>query len=393
MRNKKSLRIPGSLVSMDIPPVPDFSHQFEKNVSSFLDSCAKDTPLLIAVSGGADSMALLAALCAVKKDVVKKRLLCLHVEHGIRPADESCADADFVEAFCEKNGIECKVKHIAPGKAVSLAKRKGIGIEAAARFYRHRALRKEAKTLGDNTLILLAHTKDDLLETVLMRVLRGAGSGGLAAMPRRKGNLVRPILEMTRADVINYLKARQITWREDSTNADTRYLRNKIRHQLIPLLNDSFPSWKTGVDALAKTQSLTAEFLLKEAKEHIKWEAVKTSHEGTKEQGKKKEIHTDEKNFFIQPLILREEAVFYGIDILSSIRVLCALKTESFMPPCEHLSPAKSIKRKAVRQFCEGNSNAADLGFVKIKRENGKIFLLKAGKECFESGISRLIKG
>jgi len=318
----------------------------------------------------------------------------MHIEHGLRPAEESQGDAEHVRFFCEANKIECIVKNIAPGKIASFAKRKGIGIEAAARSFRHRALSKEAKILqkhGGEVFILLAHTKDDLLETALMRVLRGVGPAGLAAMPKRRGKLLRPILNMSRADVIEYLESKHIAWREDSTNCDTQFLRNRIRRQLIPLLNESFPSWKKGVAEMAQTQSLAAEFIKKEAEERINWDKkiFTTNHTNKHERrGKGFFIYTDEAIFFKQPQIIREESIFQAINLFSLSSSAFFASSASWR---ESLLSNKSIKRKVVRHFCEGKTNAADLGSVRVKREGGKIVLERRRREFFESGISRLI--
>ena len=315
-------------------------------------------------------MALLTALIALRDSgiVGKETLFCLHVEHGIRSAEESKGDAEFVREFCKSSGIECKIENIPPGKIAALARKKGIGIEAAARFFRHRAFSKEANRLGEKTIILLAHTKDDLLETALMRILRGAGSVGLAAMPVSRGRLLRPLLKMTRADVVEYLKTKNISWREDSTNADEKYLRNRIRRALIPLLNDAFPSWKSGVFNMAQTQSLTADFIAGEAIARVKWHEV--AHNATSHA-----VFTEAKNFFAQDQIIREEAVFLAIDEL--------LKNKKNPRP---------VKRAVVRCFCAGVVNAANLGPVKIAREGKKITISRAQKEYFEKGVSRLLR-
>jgi len=337
-------------------------------------------------------MALLAALCACKCGAVMHNdIRCLHVEHGLRPAQESKGDAEFVRDFCKSNKIECHVEHIKPGKIAALAQRKGIGIEAAARYFRHKALSREAARLGKNTIILLAHTKDDLLETALMRVLRGVGPAGLAAMPVRRGRIFRPLLNMSRADITGYLTDRNIHWREDSTNTDEMFLRNKIRCRLIPLLNESFPSWKSGVTSLAQTQSLAAGFIAQETKDRICWEKTsrgvrtKGSAGEQRTQGKSL-IFTDEMIFFSQPLIIREEAIFLGINTLSC---LCDLRSSALS---REKIQIKSIKRSVVRKFCSGSVNAADLGPVRVKREKGEVLLSCKRKEYFESGVSMLIK-
>ena len=376
----------------------DTCTKFENKASLLITNNSSDSVFLAAVSGGADSMAMLAALCALKDSglIGKDALFCLHVEHALRSAEESLGDAEFVRAFCQSHGVECRIKHIPPGKIESLAQRKGIGIEAAARFFRYKALSREAARLGARTLILTGHTKDDLLETALMRILRGVGPAGLAAMQesseQRTGNkkhnedravILRPLLSMSRADVISYLQAKRITWREDSSNTDEKFLRNKIRHRLVPLLNELFPSWKTGVGAMAETQSLVSSFLTGEAAVRIAWK--KNFHNEPLRTEIKKEglvLSTDKNLFFAQPLIIREEAIFQGIN------TLCA--SAASVPPCEKIR-TKSIKRSVIRRFCAGTITAADLGKIGIRQEKGKIFLFKAPKEFFECGVSRLI--
>jgi tRNA(Ile)-lysidine synthase len=322
-------------------------------------------------------MAMLCALCAVVK---KDALFCLHVEHGLRPAQESTADAEFVRSFCEKAGVSCAVESIAPGKIASFARRRGTGIEAAARFFRRRALFRKAAQLGENTRILTAHTKDDMLELSLMRVLRGAGPAGLCAMPVNRGKILRPLLGVNRAEIIEYLKAKKITWREDSTNKNENFLRNRVRRQLIPLLNESFPSWKSGLLAMAQTQSFTADFLAREARNRIVWEPREDLSQRRKvlkdaEKNKEGFLSTDEGNFFAQAQIVREEALFQGIDAL-----LAGAKNP------------RPVKRSVLRRFCAGDSTAADLGPVRAGRRGGKVSLSRPGKVFSERGFSLLIK-
>jgi tRNA(Ile)-lysidine synthase len=348
-----------------------------------MKDCPAGAVFLVAVSGGADSMALLSAVSGI---VPKERLFCLHVEHGLRPAGESKGDAEFVRDFCEKRGIKCRVESIPPGKIASFARRKGTGIEAAARRFRRRSLFKEAARLsresGCETRILIAHTKDDLLETALMRVLRGAGSAGLAAMPVNRGKILRPLLSVSRRDVIAYLTENNIPWREDSTNTDEKFLRNRIRRKLVPLLDALFPSWRSGLFGMAQTQALTADFLASEAKRLVKWGI------GSREQGAGKDcLFTDLKNFFAQPLIIREESVFHGLNLLNSSSVpLCLCARSS----CE----TRPVRRSVIRKFCRGAVLAADLGAFRIRQQQneGKIVIFPAKKSPSETGFSLLIK-
>ncbi|MCL2804587.1 MAG: tRNA lysidine(34) synthetase TilS [Treponema sp.] len=363
-------------------------------------------------------MALLSALLTVHYPL--STIHCLHVEHGLRPGSRN--DAEFVRNFCEKHGIECHVKHIKPGRIEAYAKRKGIGIEAAARFYRHKALAKKTAELGVNTRILTGHTKDDALELSLMRVLRGCGPAGLAVMPKEKGLYLRPLLSVSRAEIIEYLNAKGITWREDETNAENYFLRNRIRNRLIPLLDEAFPSWKSGVTAMSETQSLASEFIVLEAKQRISWD----SHKGTKAQREEKgknpssllplpprpprllqtfglrsarkesiaSLTTTAESFFTNPIILREEAIFQALNTLSpsSSRASVSANRRFDVPPCESTPISTPIKRSVIRKFCTGHVKAADLGSMTIKLENGKIVISRKKREFFECGVSVLIK-
>ena len=335
-----------------------------------MKDCPAGTVFLAAVSGGADSMALLAALCAI---VPKEKIFCIHVEHGIRPAPESLGDAEHVRGFCEKNGINCIVESVAHGKIESFARSRGAGIEAAARHFRRKLLFRHAARLdnekGGKTRILTAHTKDDALELSLMRILRGAGPAGLAAMPVSRGRILRPLLTVSRAEVIQYLTEKKIIWREDSTNTDEKFLRNRVRRRLIPILNEFFPEWKTGLSSLAATQSLVTEYFSKDAQKSVTWEKTAGG------------LVTDEENFFSVRKIIREEAVFCAIDKLST-------QNKKTFPDGE---PARSIKRPVIRRFCSGSSKAADLGQFTLKREGGKVALSPKNGDFYEKGFSLLI--
>jgi tRNA(Ile)-lysidine synthase len=223
-----------------------------------------------------------------------------------------------------------------------------------------------------------------MLETALMRVLRGAGPAGLAAMPVRNGKILRPLLSISRAGVTGYLKEKKIPWREDSTNNDDRFLRNRIRRHLIPLLDESFPEWRMAVAGMAATQTLAAAFISNEAIRRVVWKAAnKYARAGSREQETEalspaagcSLTFTDADNFFSQPLVIREEALFGGIDRLLAGKAGSA-----------------QIKRSVIRQFCAGVVNAADLGSVRVIRKEGKVLLSRVLKQYSEQGFSLLIK-
>jgi len=348
------------------------SAEFENAVAAALGENADGTVYLAAISGGADSMAMLAALAALLQDrqpQLSGRIRCIHVEHGIRPRQESRGDADYVRQFCAAHSIPCTVVAIPPGKIAAVAREKKIGIEAAARLFRHRALHRAASRLestGNTVKILIAHTRTDALETTLMRLLRGAGPEGLAAMPRRCGHILRPLLQFERGDVLCYLSEKNIPWREDASNNDTRFLRNRIRRRLVPLLDEQFPGWQSSLDTVSQTQRLAADFITDEAMRRVPWQQ---SADGA--------FSTGADAFFSQPAIIREEALFQGIDAL--------LKNST-------ANSAAAPRRAVVRRFCAGLLKAADLGALRAQYGNGRILLKKTGVPAFESGFSLLIK-
>jgi tRNA(Ile)-lysidine synthase len=333
---------------------------FEAAAETGLGSWSEGTVFLAAVSGGADSTAMLAALASLEGR--RFALRCLHVEHGIRPAVESRGDADAVRELCAELGVPCAVVSIPPQRIARAAKRLGIGLEAAARLYRHRAWAAEARRVGA-AKVLVAHTRDDLLETTLMRILRGSGPAGLAAMPRSRGLVLRPLLDRSRAEILSYLADRGLPYRIDSTNADPAFLRNRIRHTLIPCLDEFFPGWRKALLNLGETQRMAADFLEAEAVARIPWTKGSTPRE----------------QFFAQPPILREEALFAALDRAAA---------PGTKPP----------RRRSVRLFAQGKAKALDLGFAILRADDERVSVVsppaRPGNSQFpESGFSLLIKG
>jgi tRNA(Ile)-lysidine synthase len=328
---------------------------FEARLQAALEKQKPGTVCLAAISGGADSTAMLAALAELRKEAGRNdapfSLFCVHVEHGIRPAEESLGDAKAVQALCEKLKVPCRVITIPRGKIAAFASESGTGIEAAARHFRHKALSAERRRVKADW-ILTAHTRDDLLETLLMRFLRGSGPAGLAPMMRNKGRILRPLLDVRRQDVLGYLEEKSIQYRTDSTNNDISFLRNRVRHKLVPVLDAHFPSWRTSVLALAETQELVAGFLESEAKKRLPWETPPGEEF----------LKLREEDFKKAPPILREEAIFAAVDMLAERDSKRPLR-----------SPKRSVIRRAVNQ-----GTAADLGLARLDRQNGFITLTPA---------------
>lgn len=193
--------------------------------------------VVVAVSGGADSIALLRALAALRIAAAGGRLVAAHLNHGLR-GDESDGDAAFVAQVAGELGIEAIVSR---GAVAEAARERGDGVEAAARDLRYRFLIDTARSVGAR-VIATAHTRDDQAETILQRIVRGTGLAGLGGIPRARPladgtiGLVRPMLMVRRSEVVDYLAALGQPYRTDSSNTDRAYTRNRIRHDLLPQL-------------------------------------------------------------------------------------------------------------------------------------------------------------
>ncbi len=194
------------------------------------------TPLCVALSGGADSVALLCLLADLPA------LSAVHVHHGIRGA-EADRDAAFCRALCEKRRVPLTVLHI---DAPALAKARGVGLETAARDGRYEAITAHLKQNGI-PLLATAHHADDQLETLLLHLLRGSGLRGLGGIPACRPLddgifVVRPLLSLTHKDLTAYLREIGQSFVEDSTNSEPCCSRNRLRLEVAPLLEALYPN-------------------------------------------------------------------------------------------------------------------------------------------------------
>ena len=192
---------------------------------------ADDASLILAVSGGPDSVALMhAAAHLVETDARHWRLTVAHLDHGLRP--DSADDATFVADAAAGLSLAYELRLT---DVRALARTEGRSIEEAGREARYRFL--EALTPQD-ALIATAHTADDAAETVLLNLLRGTGLSGVRGIPARRGRIVRPLLTMRRHELRDLLDVAGIAYRLDPSNDDPAYLRNRVRGQLVPLLEE-----------------------------------------------------------------------------------------------------------------------------------------------------------
>lgn len=210
-------------------------------------------PVILMVSGGADSMALLHMAVTEPLDlgdgaglsrIAKERLHVLHVNHLLRGEDAD-ADQHFVQETCDSLGVPCTALRVDVAK---FAQERDGNVEDVGRRVRYDAARELAQKLcteqgisRQKAKILTAHTADDRAETFMMNVMRGSGMSGLASIPRHRGLIYRPLLDYTHDQLKDWLKTRTLEWHEDATNTDTHYLRAYMRHNVLPLLKARNP--------------------------------------------------------------------------------------------------------------------------------------------------------
>ena len=238
--------------------MPSVASRYAGSVKHFEHSSGSTSdelraPVVLMVSGGADSTALLLLAATSTLDIAdgrgeahiaRERLHVLHINHELRGIDAQ-EDEEFVRAMSAQFGIPCTVRSV---NVAALAASKGENVENMGRQLRYTAAADLANKLSEQigtprsaARILTAHTADDRAETFFMNAIRGSGPAGLASIPRQRNRIVRPLLDRTHTELCELLRMRGIVWHEDSTNADTHYLRSYIRHELMPLVMQRNP--------------------------------------------------------------------------------------------------------------------------------------------------------
>lgn len=222
-----------------------------KNTINKYNLIDKNDTVLIALSGGADSVFLAKFLISIR-DEYNLTLKAAHVEHGIR-GKESLEDCEFVETFCKENNIECNTLHI---KAVEEAKKARMGVEEYSRNKRY-----EFFDSIECDKIATAHNLSDNIETVLFRLARGTSLKGMCGIPVKRGKIIRPIIEVSAEEIRNFLKENNIPFRVDFTNNENEYSRNKIRNVIIPLFKEINEDFENTVNRFIKSANEDENFL------------------------------------------------------------------------------------------------------------------------------------
>lgn len=372
-----------------------FEEKLFDSLKKMLGAAFERTKILgAAVSGGADSVSLLCALAALRAANEKKpkrrsafpKIVCVTVDHSIRPEEESSGDAAFVQALCQKLGVECFVKKIERGAAARLADQRGRGLEEAARFLRYQKFEEFAKESGAE-YICLAHNQNDALETLLMRFLQGsAASYGIAPL---RGIYLRPLLETSRPQIEEYLRSKKIEWRTDSSNQDNSYLRNKVRNLLIPFLDQNFEGWKKALLTGGEKAALESEALdgfLEQAlagvafpldKQLAQDQEASPAQNASQDQNAPAAKGLEISKVFFEPLptALRQRYLYRAFD---------ALRLEDRVP----YSFVRSVAAWPEKDF----KKIAAAGLEAVSKKD-KVFLKILKKEATESGFFDIIVG
>ena len=238
------------------------SNLFEHIVNRIKETglIASGESIVVGVSGGADSVLLLHALASLRESM-KIDILAVHVHHGIRGA-EADRDAEFVREQCDGLEVPCRVIR---ADVPSIALQEKMTVEEAGRTVRYGFFFEEMERVGAHKLAV-AHHRDDSAETILFNLVRGSGIKGLCGIAPIQGKIIRPLIDLRRTEIEETLSEAGLCWREDSTNQEVVYSRNRIRHELIPYLEREFNS--DAVDHLTKMAGI-----LRDIDDHMEAEA------------------------------------------------------------------------------------------------------------------------
>lgn len=304
--------------------------------------------IVIGVSGGPDSIALLDVLIKLQNKI-KFDIVVAHINHMIRA--EAINDQKYVEQYCKNKNIPCFVKQT---KVEEIAKREKIGTEEAGRNLRYEFFNEILEKTNSNK-IATAHTKNDNAETVLMNIMRGTGTSGLKGIQASRDNkFIRPLIECERKEIEEYCNENNLEPRIDKTNMENIYTRNKVRNLLIPYIQKEFnPNIIESLNRLSQIASMENEY--------FELQTIKIYDE-IKEEETKEQITLNLKKFNSQELVIKNRIVLYTINRLFGSS-----------------SGIEKIHLQDIIKLCSnniGNKFLIPNKKVKVLIKNGKIFFI-----------------
>lgn len=359
---------------------------FDALVADGLSRCGVDVMALarrqerigVAVSGGADSISLVTALSHLLDGKVS--LFAVTVNHNIRPFAETGGDASYVESYCASIGVPCTRIDVPRGNIAAVAAERGMGVEEAARVVRYEAFEKFSKEFH-LSFLCLAHTQNDQIETIVMRFLRGSGTGALSGIPQVRGIYVRPLLGVTRAEIESYLAEQHISFRTDKTNFDNAMMRNRIRNQIVPLLDRECDGWKSAVLVLARKAREDEEavgVLVEQAVEAVDWQV----DEGA--DGKSGAVVSMDGGMFARLLPAVQRRLLY--------RAVDTVGAQERIPYQFLEAVCRLSSKKAGEAECGGRSWTESASGIQVFVDNGRLFVQKKPKDATEIGFFVIIK-
>ena len=294
--------------------------------------------LVVAVSGGPDSITMLDILNEIKNENLINFEICVaHINHMIR--EEAKSDELYVKNYCEEKNIDFYSKSI---DVLKLANNNKTGTEEMGRIVRYKFFDEVLEKTGSNK-VSIAHNKNDKAETMIMNILRGSGISGLKGIEPKRGKYIRPLIECERYEIENYCKEKNLNPRIDKTNFDNTYTRNKIRNIVIPYIKQEFnPN-------IINTLSRLSELVVEED-DYIE-NKVKKAYETLLIKEDKKEIILDLKKFNEEEKVIKSRIVLYTITrLLGNCQGIGKVHIEDIIKLCSNnignkfLTPNKNIK-------------------------------------------------
>ena len=308
--------------------------------------------IVLAVSGGPDSIAMLNIFNDLKKQKILNFDFCVaHVNHMIR--EEAKEDELYVKKYCAKRGIPFYSKSIDVKK---MANNNKIGTEEAGRYARYEFFDEVLKETESNK-IAIAHNKNDKAETVIMNILRGSGISGLKGIEVKRDKYIRPLIECERREIEKYCEEKELKPRIDKTNFENIYTRNKIRNIVIPYVEKEFnPNIVETLNRLSKLVEDEEDYIEKEVKS--KFEEIVLKEE-------KNKIEIDLKKFNAQEKVIKSRIIIYTITrLFGSCKEISKVHIDDTIKLCEnnignkYLTPNKNIKilvKKHIIYFLKEN--------------------------------------
>ena len=311
-----------------------FEKTVEKTIKQF-NMLEKGDRVLVAVSGGPDSMSILNYLLENKEELEIVLLAC-HVNHGIR--ENAKIDEEYVKDYCDKNNIKLFINH---SDVISIAKETKRGLEETGRKIRYDFFKEIAqKEKIDKTVV--AHNKNDNAETVIMNALRGSGLAGLKGIEPVREKYIRPLIECGREEIEEYCKRKNLNPRHDESNDDNTYTRNKIRNVVLPFIKEEFNP--NIVDTLKRLSDI-----VKEDEEYINGQAKITYERLAIEENNQVSFVT--KEFNKEPKVIQKLLVLKAIkNVQGSLNEIDKINVEDVIKLCnnnignKYLLPNKNVK-------------------------------------------------